>query len=163
YLIGGTVLLLGIILVITLFVKNHKINVEDDVQVSFHGYEKSGTAEITDKSYDKVMNKLYIRALKQSNFKNKEIIRMIENNEDEEEENLNYDELQQMRHASKIMDNVNFNIYNNENLSNGDKVKVQLKLEKGTSKEFKLKAKEFTKEFKVHGLKKPKELSAKDL
>src|SRR5699024_11261779 len=47
--------------------------------------------------------------------------------------------------------------------SNGDKVKVQLKLEKGTSKEFKLKAKEFTKEFKVHGLKKPKELSAKDL
>ncbi|MFH4921492.1 hypothetical protein ABVB48_12415, partial [Staphylococcus cohnii] len=60
-------------------------------------------AEITDKSYDKVMNKLYIRALKQSNFKNKEIIRMIENNEDEdiEEENLNYDELQQMRHASK--------------------------------------------------------------
>src|SRR5699024_8975165 len=122
-------------------------------------------AEITDKSYDKVMNKLYIRALKQSNFKNKEIIRMIENNEDEdiEEENLNYDELQQMRHASKIMDNVNFNIYNNENLSNGDKVKVQLKLEKGTSIEFKLKAKEFTKEFKVHGLKKPKELSAKDL
>src|SRR5699024_9283608 len=75
----------------------------------------------------------------------------------------NYDELQQMRHASKIMDNVNFNIYNNENLSNGDKVKVQLKLEKGTSKEYKLKAKEFTKEFKVHGLKKPKELSAKDL
>lgn len=165
YLIGGTVLLLGIILVITLFVKNHKINVEDDVQVSFHGYEKSGTAEITDKSYDKVMNKLYIRALKQSNFKNKEIIRMIENNEGEdiEEENLNYDELHQMRHASKIMDNVNFNIYNNENLSNGDKVKVQLKLEKGISKEFKLKAKEFTKEFKVHGLKKPKELSAKDL
>ena len=79
------------------------------------------------------MNKLYIRALKQSNFKNKEIIRMIENNEGEdiEEENLNYDELHQMRHASKIMDNVNFNIYNNENLSNGDKVKVQLKLEKG--------------------------------
>src|SRR5699024_2336726 len=75
---------------------------------------------------------------------------MKKKTEDEyiEEENLNYDELQQMRHASKIMDNVNFNIYNNENLSNGDKVKVQLKLEKGTSKQFKLKAKEFTKEFK---------------
>src|SRR5699024_2518273 len=111
YLIGGTVLLLGIILVITLFVKIHKINVEDYVQVSFYGYEKSGTAENTDKSYYKVINKLYIRALKQSNFKNKEIIIMIENNEDEdiEEENLNYDELQQMRHTSKIMDNVNFN------------------------------------------------------
>src|SRR5699024_1359286 len=85
------------------------------------------------------------------------------NGEDIEEDDLNYDELQQMRHASKIMDNVDFNIHNNENLSNGDKVKVQLKLEKGTSKEFKLKAKEFTKEFKVHGLKKPKELTAKDL
>src|SRR5699024_7970036 len=103
-------------------------------------------AEITDKSYDKVMNKLYIRALKQSNFKNKEIIRKIENNEDEdiEEENQKYDDPQKMRHGSKIMDNVNVNIYNNETLSNGDKVKVQLRLEKGRSKEFKLKAKEFT-------------------
>src|SRR5699024_9862865 len=101
-------------------------------------------AKITVKSYDIVMINLYIRALKQAKIKKKEIIRMIENNDDEyiEEENLKYDELQQMRHASKIMDNVNFNIYNNENLSNGDKVKVQLKLEKGTSKEFKLKAKE---------------------
>ena len=165
YLIGGAILLIVVILAITLFVKNHKVNVEDDVKVSFHGYEKSGTAEITDESYDKVTNKLYIRALKQSGFKNKEIIKMIENNngEDIEEDDLNYDELQQMRHASKIMDNVDFNIHNNENLSNGDKVKVQLKLEKGTSKKFKLKAKEFTKEFKVHGLKKPKELTAKDL
>lgn len=141
------------------------MNVEDDVKVSFHGYEKSGTAEITDESYDKVTNKLYIRALKQSNFKNKKIIRMIKNNdgEDIEESDLNYDELQQMRHASRIMDNVDFNIHDSENLSNGDKVKVQLKLEKGTSKEFRLKAKEFTKEFKVHGLKKPKELTAKEL
>lgn len=165
YLIGGLILLIVIIVAITLFVKNHKVNVEDDVKVSFHGYEKSGTAEITDESYDKVTNKLYIRALKQSNFKNKEIIRMIKNNdgEDIEESDLNYDELQQMRHASRIMDNVDFNIHDSENLSNGDKVKVQLKLEKGTSKEFRLKAKEFTKEFKVHGLKKPKELTAKEL
>src|SRR5699024_12716013 len=116
-------------------------------------------------SNKKIRNKQKKKAIKQTKIKKKKIKRMIDNNEDEdiEEENLNYDELHQMRHASKIMDNVNFNIYNNENLSNGDKVKVQLKLEKGTSKEFKLKAKEFTKEFKVHGLKKPKELSAKDL
>lgn len=165
FLIGGFILLIIAILAITFFVKNHKVSVEDDVKVSFNGYENSGTAEITEDSYDKVINKLYVRALKQSDFKNKEILKMIEDNnlDDINEDNLNYDEQQQMRHASKIMDNVDFDIHNNEDLSNGDKVQVQLKINKGASKDFKLKAKEFTKEFKTHGLKKPKELSAKDL
>ncbi|OXE82173.1 hypothetical protein [Staphylococcus epidermidis] len=165
YLIGGIVLLILIFTIIISLVKNYKVNVEDDVEVEFNGYQKTGTAHITEKSEDKVEKKLFLRALKQSNFKNKEILNMIKNNEleDIDEDNLNYTEFQQFKHASKMMDNVDFDIYNSENLSNGDKVKVQLKIEKGVSKEYKLKAKEFTKEFKVKGLKKPKKLSAKTL
>ncbi|MFQ3852927.1 hypothetical protein ABLV90_04440 [Staphylococcus sp. 2S1] len=64
---------------------------------------------------------------------------------------------------AQIMDNVDFDIHNENDLKNGDKVKVKLNIEKGISKEYKLKAKEFTKEFKVKGLKEPKNLKAKDL
>lgn len=164
-LIGGLVLFICIIITSIFWVKNSKVNVEDDVNVEFLGYQKLGTAEITEKSEDKVRNKLYIRALKQSNFKNKEILNMIKNNDGDkiEEDGLNYKELQQLRHASKIMDNVDFDIHNNNNLSNGDKVKVELKIDKSTSKEYRLKAKEFTKEYTVKGLKEPKALSAKTL
>ncbi|MGW8118525.1 hypothetical protein [Staphylococcus xylosus] len=164
-LIGALILVIIIAVIATLIVKNHKVNVEDDVKVEFSGYNKSGSAEITDDSYEKVMNKLYVRALKQSNFKNKEVIKMIEDNNTEEieEENLNYEEQQQVRQASKIMENVDFDIHNDTDLKNGDKVKVKLEIKKGISKDYKLKAKEFTKEFKVKGLEEPKILTAKDL
>ena len=164
-LIGALILVIIIAVIATLIVKNHKVNVEDDVKVEFSGYNKSGSAEITDDSYEKVMNKLYVRALKQSNFKNKEVIKMIEDNNTEEieEENLNYEEQQQVRQASKIMENVDFDIHNDTDLKNGDKVKVKLEIKKGISKDYKLKAKEFTKEFKVKGLEEPKNLTAKDL
>lgn len=154
-----------IIVVATLIVKNHKVDVEDDVKVDFSGYNKSGSAEITDDSYEKVINQLSVRALKQANFKNKEVIEMIEDNNGEEieEEDLNYEEQQQARQAAQIMDNVDFDIHNENDLKNGDKVKVKLDIEKGISKDYKLKAKEFTKEFKVKGLKEPKNLKAKDL
>ncbi|WP_199187267.1 hypothetical protein [Staphylococcus xylosus] len=82
-LIGALILVIIIAVIATLIVKNHKVNVEDDVKVEFSGYNKSGSAEITDDSYEKVMNKLYVRALKQSNFKNKEVIKMIEDNNTE--------------------------------------------------------------------------------
>ena len=165
WIIISVLVLIIIIVVATVIVKNHKVNVEDDVKVDFSGYNKSGSAEITDNSYEKVINKLYVRALKQSHFKNKEVIKMIEDNngEDIEEENLNYEEQQQVRQASQMMENVDFDIHNDSGLKNGDKVKVKLELEKGVSKEYKLKAKEFTKEFKVTGLKEPKNLKVKDL
>ncbi|MCI2947099.1 hypothetical protein FH144_01475 [Staphylococcus caledonicus] len=165
YVIGGVVLLIALLIAITLFVKNSKVNVEDDIEVEFSGYEKSGTAEITGKSYKKAMNKLYVRALKQSNFKNKEILNMIKNDNthDIDKSNLNYTDLAGMSKAEKIMENVSLDIKNKENLSNGDKVQVQLKINKSSSKEYRLKAKEFTKEFKVHGLKKPQSLTAKDI
>ncbi|MDK9878681.1 MAG: hypothetical protein L0K95_12640 [Tetragenococcus koreensis] len=94
YILAGLVLLIIIIVVITLLVKNHKVSVEDDVKVNFEGYNKSGTAEITDDSYDKVMNKLTVRALKQSGFKNKEVIEKIKNNNDEDIDidDFNYDQ-----------------------------------------------------------------------
>ena len=69
FVIGGVVALIIIIVVATLLVKNHKIDVEDDVKVSFNGYNKTGTAEITDDSYEKIMNKLQVKALKQAGFK----------------------------------------------------------------------------------------------
>ncbi|WP_241957405.1 hypothetical protein [Staphylococcus equorum] len=146
-------------------VKNHKVNVEDDVTVNFNGYNKSGIAEITDESYDKVMSKLKVRALKQSSFKNKEVIEKIKNNDDEDIDidDFNYDEQKEMEHAQKMMEHVDFDIYNADDLKNGDKVKVKLELDKGTSKEYQLKAKEFTEEFKVHGLKEPKTMTAKNL
>src|SRR5699024_833664 len=114
---------------------------------------KSGTAEITDESYDKVMSKLSVRALKQSGFKNKEVIEKIKNNDDEDIDidDFNYDEQKEIEHAEKIMEHVDFNIYNTDNLKNGDKAKVKLEIDKGTSKDYQLKAKEFTKEFKAHG------------
>ncbi|WP_232806171.1 hypothetical protein [Staphylococcus caledonicus] len=111
------------------------------------------------------MNKLYVRALKQANFKNKEILNMIKNDNthDIDKSNLNYTDLEGMSKAEKMMENVSLDIKNKENLSNGDKVQVQLKINKASSKEYRLKAKEFTKEFKVHGLKKPQSLTAKDI
>ncbi|PTE69256.1 hypothetical protein BUY46_04120 [Staphylococcus devriesei] len=165
YVIGGVVLLIALLIAITLFVKNSKVNVEDDIEVKFSGYEKSGIAEITGKSYKKAMNKLYVRALKQANFKNKEILNMIKNDNthDIDKSNLNYTDLEGMSKAEKMMENVSLDIKNKENLSNGDKVQVQLKINKSSSKEYRLKAKEFTKEFKVHGLKKPQSLTAKDI
>ncbi|MGN4240540.1 hypothetical protein [Staphylococcus equorum] len=164
-IIASIVSIIIIIFVATLIVKNHKVDVEDDVKVDFSGYNKSGSAEITDDSYEKVINQLSVRALKQANFKNKEVIEMIEDNNGEEieEEDLNYEEQQQARQAAQIMDNVDFDIHNENDLKNGDKVKVKLDIEKGISKDYKLKAKEFTKEFKVKGLKEPKNLKAKDL
>ncbi|RIL71218.1 hypothetical protein BUY43_10475 [Staphylococcus devriesei] len=165
YVIGGVILIIALLIAITLFVKNSKVNVKDDIEVKFNGYEESGTAEITDKSYEKAMNKLYVRALKQSNFKNKEILDMIENNntDDIDKANLNYTDLERMNKADKMMENVDLDINNDEDLSNGDKVQVQLKINKASSKEYRLKAKEFTKEFKVHGLKKPQSLTAKNI
>lgn len=164
-IIASFVSIIIIIVAATLIVKNHKVDVEDDVKVDFSGYNKSGSAEITDDSYEKVINQLSVRALKQANFKNKEVIEMIEDNNGEEieEEDLNYEEQQQARQAAQIMDNVDFDIHNENDLKNGDKVKVKLDIEKGISKDYKLKAKEFTKEFKVKGLKEPKNLKAKDL
>ncbi|MDK9858821.1 hypothetical protein [Staphylococcus equorum] len=164
-IIGALVSVIIVIVTATLIVKNHKVDVEEDVKVDFSGYNKSGSAEITEGSYEKVTNQLYVRALKQANFKNKEVIEMIEDNNGEEieEENLNYEEQQQARQAAQIMDNVDFDIHNENDLKNGDKVKVKLDIEKGISKDYKLKAKEFTKEFKVKGLKEPKNLKAKDL
>lgn len=165
YILAGLVLLIIIIVVITLLVKNHKVSVEDDVKVNFEGYNKSGTAEITDDSYDKVMNKLTVRALKQSGFKNKEVIEKIKNNNDEDIDidDFNYDQQKKIEHAKKIMEHVDFDIYNDNNLKNGDKAKVKLEIDKGSSKDYQLKAKEFTKEFKAHGLKEPKTLTAKSL
>lgn len=165
FVIGGVILIIALLIAITLFVKNSKVNVEDDIEVEFSGYEKSGTAEITSDSYKKAMNKLYVRALKQSNFKNKEILNMIKNNNTEniDKANLNYTDIERMSKADKMMKNVSLDIKNKENLSNGDKVQVQLKINKASSKEYRLKAKEFTKEFKVHGLKKPQSLTAKDI
>ncbi|MEW8964641.1 hypothetical protein ABGA96_05560 [Staphylococcus arlettae] len=165
FVIGGVVALIIIIVVATLLVKNHKIDVEDDVKVSFNGYNKTGTAEITDDSYEKIMNKLQVKALKQAGFKNKEVLNMIENNEtdDLDEDDFNYEEQQQARTAGKILEHVNLDIHNGEKLKNGDKVTVKLAIDKGISKDYKLKVKEFTKSFKAHGLKEPKNIEAKDL
>lgn len=165
FVIGGVVALIIIIVVATLLVKNHKIDVEDDVKVSFNGYNKTGTAEITDDSYEKIMNKLQVKALKQAGFKNKEVLNMIENNEtdDLDEDDFNYEEQQQARTAGKILEHVNLDIHNGEKLKNGDKVTVKLAIDKGISKGYKLKVKEFTKSFKAHGLKEPKNIEAKDL
>ncbi|MGD6769959.1 hypothetical protein VQ049_06265 [Staphylococcus arlettae] len=165
FVIGGVVALIIIIVVATLLVKNHKIDVEDDVKVSFNGYNKTGTAEITDDSYEKIMNKLQVKALKQAGFKNKEVLNMIENNEtdDLDEDDFNYEEQQQARTAGKILEHVNLDIHNGEELKNKDKVTVKLTIDKGISKDYKLKVKEFTKSFKAHGLKEPENIEAKDL
>ncbi|WP_214336452.1 hypothetical protein [Staphylococcus arlettae] len=165
FVIGGVVALIIIIVVATLLVKNHKIDVEDDVKVSFNGYNKTGTAEITDDSYEKIMNKLQVKALKQAGFKNKEVLNMIENNEtdDLDEDDFNYEEQQQTRTAGKILEHVNLDIHNGEELKNKDKVTVKLTIDKGISKDYKLKVKEFTKSFKANGLKEPENIEAKDL
>lgn len=117
FVIGGVVALIIIIVVATLLVKNHKIDVEDDVKVSFNGYNKTGTAEITDDSYEKIMNKLQVKALKQAGFKNKEVLNMIENNENDDldEDDFNYEEQQQARTAGKILEHVNLDIHNGKN------------------------------------------------
>lgn len=165
FVIGGVVALIIIIVVATLLVKNHKIDVEDDVKVTFNGYNKTGTAEITDDSYEKIMNQLEVKALKQADFKNKEVLNMIENGEtdDLDEDDFNYEEQQQARKAGKILEHVNLDIHNGEKLKNGDKVTVKLAIDKGISKDYKLKVKEFTKSFKAHGLKEPKNIEAKNL
>ncbi|MFQ3838146.1 hypothetical protein [Staphylococcus pseudoxylosus] len=41
-LIGALIFVIIITVIATLIVKNHKVNVEDDVKVDFSGYNKSG-------------------------------------------------------------------------------------------------------------------------
>lgn len=166
WVIVGSIVALAVIILLTfVFIKNKKVNVEDDVKVEFSGYNGSGYAHITDKSSEKITNKLLAQALRQADFKNKDVIEMIEkgNTDDLDSDKFTKEEQDQLVKAGKILESFELDIDKEDKLSNGDKIKVKLKIKKNMSKEYQLKAKEFTKEFKVSGLKNPKSLDAKSL
>lgn len=165
WILIAIIALILIISITTIAIKNKSINVKEDVKIDFSGYENHGQAEITDSSEEKIYSKLWVKALKQSKFKNKEVIDMLEkgNEDDIDPEGFTYEEQKQIEKAEKMVENVELNTYNDSDLSNGDKTTVKLAIKKGISDEYKLKVKEFKKEFKVEGLKKAKTVTAKDI
>lgn len=165
WLIIAIIAIIIVATIITLVVKNKAIDVKGDVDVEFSGYDKSGNAALTEGSEEKIERKLLVQALKQSKFKNKEVIDMIKNGDEDDIDpmNFNNEEQKKLEKAEKIYDSVELDTYNDSNLSNGDKTTVKLSVKKGISDDYKLKVKEFKKSFKAKGLKKPKTVTTKDI
>ena len=164
-IIGVIIAIIIVTLLTVVFIKTKKVNVEDDVKVEFKGYNGSGTANIKDSAYNKIIGKLLAQALRQSDFKNKEVLETIEkgNVDHLDIDNFTKSEQRQFYKAGKILENIDFDFNKKDKLSNGDKVKLKFKIKRNVSKEYQLKAKEFTKEYTVSGLKNPDSVNAKTL
>ncbi|PTG17142.1 hypothetical protein BU646_03370, partial [Staphylococcus chromogenes] len=109
-IIGVIIAIILVTLLTVVFIKTKKVNVEDDVKVEFKGYNGSGTANIKDNAYNKIIGKLLAQALRQSDFKNKEVLETIEkgNVEHLDIDNFTKSEQRQFYKAGKILENIDF-------------------------------------------------------
>lgn len=156
--VGIVVALIVVAIVATIVVKKRKIDLSDQVQVEFSGYNTKGTAALTNKSDKKFADTVFEKLAQKQGMKKATIQEIRDHDYDTSYLSPSSKTTSQLKKMQKDYNQIDLRVQPSKNLSNGDKVKVKFDV-----KDNNLLFKSFSKTFTVKGLKKAKQMTANQL
>lgn len=142
----------------TIVVKKRKIDLSDQAQVEFSGYNTKGQAALTNKADKKIADTVFEKLAQKQGMKKATIQEIRDHNYDTSYLSPSSKTVSQLKKMQKDLNQLDLSIHPDQNLSNGDKVKVKFDVKNSD-----LPFKSFNRTFTVNGLKKAKQMTSEQI